>query len=47
LKKQSLVRLTKLATLSKSLVLGRLGNIESWEIEELDKKLIEVFHIKI
>lgn len=46
LKKESLIRLTKLATVSKNLVLGRLGSIESAEIEELDEKLIQVFAIK-
>jgi mRNA interferase MazF len=47
LKKDSLIRLTKLATLSKSLVLGRLGSIEPIEIGVLNNKLLRVFDIKI
>ncbi|MFN7115661.1 MAG: type II toxin-antitoxin system PemK/MazF family toxin [Saprospiraceae bacterium] len=46
LKKDSLVRITKLATLSKALILGRLGSIESNEIQDLDKKLMTVFNIQ-
>ncbi len=46
-KKASLVRMNKLATLDKTLILGRLGNIEPREIEQVDKKLIEVFDIKV
>lgn len=37
LKKASLVRMNKLATLDRVLILGRLGSIESGEIEQVDK----------
>jgi len=46
LKKVSLVRLTKLATISKALALGRLGSIENQEVTDLNKKLLLVFDIK-
>ena len=47
LKKQSLVRTGKIATLDKALVIGKLGNISEKELEELDKKLLQLFDIKI
>lgn len=40
LKTPSLVRVGKIATVDKALVLGKLGNISAEEIEELDKKLL-------
>ena len=46
LKKPSLVRIGKIATIDKTLVIGKLGNISDKEIEELDKKLIQLFDIK-
>lgn len=46
LKKPSLIRIGKIATIDKALVIGKLGNIEAKEIEELDKKLIQLFDIK-
>ncbi|WP_194975155.1 type II toxin-antitoxin system PemK/MazF family toxin [Aquiflexum lacus] len=45
LKKPSLIRIGKIATIEKSLVIGKLGNIDSEEIGELNKKLIQVFNI--
>lgn len=45
LKKPSLVRLSKLATIDKSLVIGRIGTISEPELEELDKKLLQTFRI--
>lgn len=47
LKKASLVRVSKIATVDKTLVIGRLGNIDSNQIEDLDKKLIQLLDIKI
>jgi len=47
LKKPSLVRIGKIATIDKALVIGRLGNIDSNEIQDLDKKLVRVFDIKM
>ena len=46
LKKPSLVRIGKIATIDKALLIGKLGNIDDKEIEELDKKLIQLFDIK-
>ncbi len=46
LKKPSLVRISKIATIDKALVIGKLGNIDSKEVEALDKKLIQIFDIK-
>ena len=45
LKKPSLIRVGKIATIDKTLVIGKLGNINEEEMEELDKKLIEIFGI--
>lgn len=46
LKKPSLVRISKIATIDKALVIGKLGNIDGKEIKELDKKLLQIFDIK-
>jgi len=45
LKKPSLVRIRKIATLDKALVIGKLGNIDPNQIGELDKKLLQLFDI--
>ena len=45
LKKPSLIRVGKIATIDKTLVIGKLGNTNDEEMEELNKKLIEVFDI--
>ena len=45
LKKPSLVRVGKMATIDKTLVIGKLGNISNKEVEELDKKLVQIFDI--
>jgi len=47
LKKPSLVRVGKIATLDQKLVLGKLGNLDAKVLEELDKKLIQFFSIQI
>ncbi|MDF9798220.1 hypothetical protein OKW21_003483 [Catalinimonas alkaloidigena] len=47
LKKASLVRTSKIATNDKSLVIGKLGNITSNQIEDLDKKLTQLFNLDI
>ncbi|MEX0648912.1 MAG: type II toxin-antitoxin system PemK/MazF family toxin [Balneolaceae bacterium] len=46
LKKTSLVRIGKIASIDRALVIGKLGNIDDKEIEELDRKLIQIFDIK-
>jgi len=45
LKKNSLMRLNKLASLDKQLVLGRIGRLSSLDIERVNKKLIELFQL--
>lgn len=47
LKKPSLLRIGKIATIDQALVIGKLGNIKADEIKELDKKLIKLFDINI
>jgi mRNA interferase MazF len=47
LKKESLLKLNKIATLDFELVMGRIGNLSESELKEVDKKLIETFKIKI
>lgn len=46
LKAPSLVRMSKIATINKALVIGKLGIIRAEEIEELDRKLLHIFDIK-
>ncbi len=45
LKKESLVKLSKIATLDKILVSGKLGNISCDDFVELDENLIKLFNI--
>ena len=45
LKKPSLIRIGKIATVDKALMIGRLGSINAKQVEELDKKLIQLFAI--
>ncbi len=47
LKTESLVRLSKLATIDKTLVLGILGRLDQNEVIELDRKLVKVLQIKV
>ncbi len=46
LKKPSLIRIGKIATIDKALVIGRLGSINAKQIKELDRKLIQLFAIE-
>lgn len=46
LKRPSLVRIGKIATIDKELVIGKLGQLENKTLEELDRKLIQIFDIK-
>jgi mRNA interferase MazF len=39
LKKESLIRLSKIATLDKDLILGRLGEISPFDMNTMDKNL--------
>ncbi|MEN8157697.1 MAG: type II toxin-antitoxin system PemK/MazF family toxin [Bacteroidota bacterium] len=45
LKKVSVVRLNKMATIDKSLVLGRLGSLDKQQVEVLDQNLVKLFRI--
>ncbi|WP_350356725.1 type II toxin-antitoxin system PemK/MazF family toxin [Fodinibius salsisoli] len=46
LKKKSLVRLAKITTLEKNLILGRLGTISESRLKELNKKLKVLLGLK-
>lgn len=46
LKKDSLLKLNKLATLSHDLIKGKIGEISDKELKEIDKKLLELFNLK-
>ncbi len=46
LKRESLLRLHKMATLNKDLALGRLGNLEENYQEVLNKNLTALFQLK-
>jgi len=46
LKKDSLLKLNKLATLSHDLIKGKIGEISNEELKEIDKKLLELFNLK-
>lgn len=45
LKRTSLVRLSKLATLDKEIILGRLGTLESRYIGAINQNLIQLFQL--
>ena len=45
LKKQSLIRTSKIATLEKSLIKGIIGKLSESEILELNKKLIQLLKL--
>ena len=45
IKKTSLIRLSKLATLDKSFVIGQIGVLNKSTLKEVDDKLIVIFNI--
>ncbi|MDR9419946.1 type II toxin-antitoxin system PemK/MazF family toxin [Gracilimonas sp.] len=45
LKKESLLRLSKIATIERSLVLGKLGELNSFDLKKVDKNLKNLFDI--
>lgn len=45
LKKTSLVRLNKLATIDSELVIGKLGNLTTAEMQQLNKNLIRLLQL--
>ncbi len=47
LKKDSLLKLNKIATLDLDLVAGKIGNLDESELKEVDKKLVAVLKIKV
>jgi mRNA interferase MazF len=46
LRKDSLVKLNKLATLSYDLIKGKIGELSSDDLKETDKKLMDLFKLK-
>lgn len=47
LKKASLIRLSKIATIDKELVIGRLGSVSTIELSKLNKNLIQLLQLEI
>jgi mRNA interferase MazF len=45
LKRTSLIRLSKLATIDKDLVIGKLGNLSRDELTSVDKNLVKIFRL--
>lgn len=45
LKKQSLIRLDKLVTLDKELVIGRLGKIPDSKLSEVNQKMVQLYRL--
>ena len=45
LKKESLIRLNKLATIDKELIIGKIGNLNNDEITRVNLKLKEIFQL--
>ena len=45
LKKESIVRLSKLATIDKDLAIGRLGRIGGRDIKQVNKNLIQILDL--
>jgi mRNA interferase MazF len=45
IKRTSIIRLSKLATLDKDLVLGKLGNLSQTEMATVNKNLIKIFKL--
>ncbi|WP_020401699.1 type II toxin-antitoxin system PemK/MazF family toxin [Gracilimonas tropica] len=46
LKKKSLIRLSKIATVDKELVLGKLGELNQGNTQAVNSNLIELFELK-
>ncbi len=46
LKRTSLIRLSKLATIDKDLVIGKLGSLSQDELTVVDKNLIRIFKLR-
>lgn len=46
IKKSSLIRLSKLTTVDKELILGRLGKLSNDELAKVNKSLVELFKLR-
>lgn len=46
LKRDSILRLSKLATLDKDLALGRLGTVDARTLKQVNKNLIKIFKLE-
>jgi mRNA interferase MazF len=46
LKRISLIRLSKLATIDKDLVIGKLGKLSHYELLAVDKNLVKIFKLE-
>lgn len=47
LKKTSLIRLSKLATIDKELVIGKLGTLPTNILSEVDNSLVKIFNLQL
>ncbi len=47
LKKTSLLRLSKITTIDKDLILGKLGELESLDIQNINKNLIKILNLTV
>lgn len=45
LKKTSLIRLSKITTIDKELVLGKLGEVNALDLQTINKNLIEILNL--
>ena len=46
LKKDSLIRISKIATIDKALILGRLGTLETHGIRHVNENLVKILQLK-
>ena len=46
LKRKSLIRLNKLATIDKDIILGKLGDLQNETISEINNKLIQILQLQ-
>lgn len=46
LKRDSIIRIDKIATLDVDLIVGLLGEISTAKVKELNKKMIEIYRLK-
>ncbi len=47
IKRTSLIRLSKLVTIDKELVIGKLGNLSREELTNIDKNLVKIFKLEL